>query len=48
MSNILKVKCGDKEITIKIQRPSFESVEKGYREITEIGREEGKMKVKNT
>ena len=41
MSNILKVKCGDKEITIKIQRPSFESVKKGYEEITKIGREEG-------
>ena len=29
MSNICKVKCGDKEKSIKIQRPSFKSVEKG-------------------
>ncbi len=41
MSNILKAKCGDKEITIKIQRPSFESVKKGYEEITKIGQKEG-------
>ncbi len=40
MSNICKVKCGDKEATIKIQRPSFKSVEKGYREITKEGADE--------
>lgn len=32
--NVCRVKCGDKEITIRIQRPSFENVEKAYREIT--------------
>lgn len=34
MPNVCKVKCGDKEVTLIIQRPSFESVEKAYREIT--------------
>ena len=34
MPNILKAKCGDKEITIKIQRPSFESVKRGYEKIS--------------
>ena len=31
--NVCKVKCGDKEATIKIQRPSCKSVEKAYEEI---------------
>ena len=33
MSNICKVKCGDKEATIKIQRPSFKEVRKEYDKI---------------
>lgn len=37
-TNVCKVKCGDKEITIRIQRPNFESVEKAYREINIVGR----------
>ena len=40
MSNICKVKCGDKEKSIKIQRPSFKSVEKGYREINALPQEQ--------
>lgn len=40
MSNICKVKCGDKEKSIKIQRPSFNSVEKGYREINALPQEQ--------
>ena len=39
-TNVCKVKCGDKEITIRIQRPNFESVEKAYREITREGANE--------
>lgn len=35
-SNICRVKCGDKEAEIKIQRPSFKSVEKGYIEISKL------------
>ncbi|BBB20409.1 T6SS effector amidase Tae4 family protein [Helicobacter cinaedi] len=35
-SNICKVKCGNKETEIKIQRPSFKSVEKGYTEISKF------------
>ena len=38
--NVCRVKCGDKEITIRIQRPSFENVEKAYREITREGASE--------
>ena len=37
-TNVCKAKCGDKEITIRIQRPSFENVEKAYREINIVGR----------
>ena len=33
MSNICKVKCGDKEKSIKIQRPSFKEVRKEYDKI---------------
>ena len=37
-TNVCKARCGDKEITIRIQRPSFENVEKAYREINIVGR----------
>ena len=33
-TNVCKAKCGDKEITIRIQRPSFENVEKAYEAIS--------------
>lgn len=36
MSSICSIKCGDKEIEIKIQRPSFKSVERGYIEISKF------------
>ena len=39
-TNVCKAKCGDKEITIRIQRPSFDDVEKAYREITREGADE--------
>ncbi|WP_246058956.1 hypothetical protein [Campylobacter troglodytis] len=39
-SNICKVKCEDKEVEIKIQRPSFKSVENGYVEINSISQEQ--------
>ncbi|EMZ35900.1 MAG: T6SS effector amidase Tae4 family protein [Helicobacter sp.] len=37
-TNVCRVKCGDKEITIRIQRPDFVSVESAYREINIVGR----------
>ncbi|AQQ59247.1 hypothetical protein XJ32_03070 [Helicobacter bilis] len=39
-ANVWRVKCGNKEITIKIQRPDFASVESAYREITREGADE--------
>ncbi|TQR47934.1 hypothetical protein [Campylobacter troglodytis] len=35
-SNICKVKCEDKKVEIKIQRPSFKSVENGYVDISKF------------
>ena len=41
-TNVCKARCGDKEVTIRIQRPSFESVEKAYREINTLTQEQEK------
>ncbi|TLD83762.1 T6SS effector amidase Tae4 family protein [Helicobacter sp. MIT 05-5294] len=35
-----EVRCGNKKASIKIQRPSFESVKKAYEEITRVGSKE--------
>lgn len=37
--NVCKVKCGDKEATIKIQRPSWCCMEQGYKIIHQIAEE---------
>ena len=41
-TNVCKARCGDKEITIRIQRPNFENVEKAYREINTLTQEQEK------
>lgn len=42
MSNSYTVRCGDKEATIKVQRPDFASVESAYREINTLTQEQEK------
>lgn len=43
MPNVCKVRCGDKEVTIKIQRPKFSDLKRAYEEIDRIGREEAEI-----
>ena len=40
MPNVCKVKCGDKEVTLIIQRPKFSDLKKVYEEIDNVGRNE--------
>ncbi|WP_394977753.1 T6SS effector amidase Tae4 family protein [uncultured Helicobacter sp.] len=39
-TNICKVRCGDKEATIIIQRPKFSDLKKAYEVIDDVGRSE--------
>lgn len=47
MSNICKVKCGDKEITVKIQRPSWCCMEQAYNIIHQIAKNAKKQAEKD-
>ena len=42
-TNVCKAKCGDKEITIRIQRPSFDDVKVAYVAIDNVGRNEAEI-----